>query len=198
MTVTLKRNARVALYGDSFMSICQPYIAYFYGLRNKGIVTICHNFGGTAMCDWYSTLESTERPDLALFLFVGNFLTPCTQTGKGWLDEWSAEIERAMADCSYLGIPAAWIVPPNDPGTPVQSHPLRPYIVFLASKYGHQVINCDMPPSGPGMQENGLYVAQTSDGQWVKDSTGHPTCSSSTPSGPGAARMADAICAATP
>jgi len=196
MKVTLKRNATVALYGDSLMSQCSQYIRFFLGLRKQNITTIDENYAGTAICDWLPVITSGDvRPTLAVFLFSGNFITPCTQNrhmdeedvGQRWLDVCIEDMTAAMDACKRLSVPAAWVIPPNDVGTPAQSHPLTPYYSWISGTRGQQWINADSSPAG-NVIENGVYVHTTSDGKAVRADDNHHFAPD------GAMRFANAIC----
>jgi len=184
----LECNATVALYGDSLMDQCSNYIRFFLGLRNKNITTIPEYYPGTAICDWLPVLQSgTVKPSLAVFLFTGNFITPCTQNRGDWLKVCVDDMAIAMDYCKWFGVPAAWVIPPATVGQPAQSHPLMPYYAWISGTKGQQWINADSSPAG-NVIEDGVYVKQTSDGKVVRaDDNNHFT-------DVGAMRFANAIC----
>lgn len=192
----LRQNDTVALYGDSMMDQCSNYIKFFLGLRDQNITTITKYFPGTALCDALPDLASGKvKPSLAVFLFTGNMLTPCTQgrhliepdLTKRMLGVYVDDMTAAMDYCNFFHVPAAWVMPPAPVGEPAQSHPLVPYYSWIASVKGQRWIDADRSPAGDVIQD-GVYVKQTGDGKQVRaDDNRHFAPD-------GAMRFANAIC----
>jgi hypothetical protein len=68
----------VDLFGDSLGYQAEPYLDTFFTQTHEYAVSN-YTYGGTATCDWLSTMAraSAERPQVAVFVFSGNAFTPC-------------------------------------------------------------------------------------------------------------------------
>jgi hypothetical protein len=68
----------VDLFGDSLGYQAEPYLDTFLAWTHNYMVSN-YTYGGTATCDWLSTMAvaAAERPQAALLVFSGNAFTPC-------------------------------------------------------------------------------------------------------------------------
>ena len=66
------------LFGDSLGFQAAPYFNMFFAQTHDYAVSD-YTYGGTATCDWLSTMAvaAAERPQAALLVFSGNAFTPC-------------------------------------------------------------------------------------------------------------------------
>ena len=64
---------RVDLFGDSLGYQAEPYLDMFFAESHDYTVS-SYTYGGTATCDWLSTMAAAaaQRPQDALFVFSGN------------------------------------------------------------------------------------------------------------------------------
>ena len=69
---------QVDLFGDSLGYQAEPYLDMFLAQTHDYAVSN-YTYGGTATCDWLSTMAvaAADRPQAALLVFSGNALTPC-------------------------------------------------------------------------------------------------------------------------
>ena len=69
---------QVDLFGDSLGYQAEPYLDMFFAQTHDYTVSN-YTYGGTATCDWLSTMAvaAAERPQAALLVFSGNAFTPC-------------------------------------------------------------------------------------------------------------------------
>jgi len=68
----------VDLFGDSLGYQAEPYLDMFVAQFHDFTMSN-YTYGGTATCDWLSTMAAAaaQRPQDALFVFSGNAFTPC-------------------------------------------------------------------------------------------------------------------------
>jgi hypothetical protein len=119
---------RVLLVGDSLGEQSLPWVVSgLPGWRVDSLV-----YGGTAACDWVDLagqVAAATHPDLVVFTFVGNALTPCTGflSGVPLLQRYLADLDRlcaavSPAPCVAVGQPVlapwvAWTMPAGDEPT---------------------------------------------------------------------------------
>ena len=110
---------------------------------------IPRNYGGTAPCDWsdpaaLATFFAATRPDVVVFSFIGNSITPCTghRTGTALLDEYRADLvaicrAAAPARCVAVGQPmlgptvGRTLPGPDEPTTMYRHHALLGHWGFV-------------------------------------------------------------------
>jgi hypothetical protein len=124
---------RVALIGDSIMQQASCSIAE--SLSDVGIETSRHAVGGTGLLsglvDWLTEtrkLLSTEKPDVVIAIFVGNYLgSPARDANGNTIDAGTEAFYRAWQDQAKLlsaEVHAAkarmyWVSPPPITATPL-------------------------------------------------------------------------------
>jgi hypothetical protein len=101
-------HQRVDLFGDSLGYQAEPYLDMFFDAA--GNVTVSNNtFGGTATCDWLSTMAAAaaSHPQAAVLVFSGNAFTPCmdgaTLRSPRYYDHYISDTERAIQLFSAAG-----------------------------------------------------------------------------------------------
>jgi hypothetical protein len=110
---------QVDLFGDSLGYQAEPYVDMFFAQTHDFTVSN-YTFGGTATCDWLSTMAAaaTQRPQDALFVFSGNAFTPCMDgvalRSPQYYDLYTAYTEQAIGIFSAVGAHVFLI------GTPVE------------------------------------------------------------------------------
>ncbi len=117
---------RVALIGDSIMEQASCSIAE--SLRDVGIETSRHAVGGTGMLtgyvDWLAKtreIVQTEKPDLVVAIFVGNYFAPGVRDAKGAVIEvdtpafyraWQDHARLVSAEVHAAHAKMYWVRPP--------------------------------------------------------------------------------------
>ena len=98
----------VDLFGDSLGYQAEPYLDMFFAQTHDYRVSN-YTYGGTATCDWLSTMApaAAERPQAALFVFSGNAFTPCmdgvTLRSPQYYDLYTTYTEQAIGIFSAVG-----------------------------------------------------------------------------------------------
>ena len=92
----------IDLFGDSLGYQAAPYLGTFF--TEAGNFTVSnHTFGGTATCDWLSTMAAAAaaHPQVAVLVFSGNALTPCMDglavRSLQYYDRYTSDTEQAIA-----------------------------------------------------------------------------------------------------
>jgi hypothetical protein len=99
---------KVDLFGDSLGYQAEPYLDMFFAQTHDYAVTN-YTYGGTATCDWLSTMAAAaaQRPQDALFVFSGNAFTPCMDgvalRSPQYYDLYTAYTEQAIGIFSAVG-----------------------------------------------------------------------------------------------
>jgi hypothetical protein len=124
---------RVALIGDSIMA--QASCAIAESLADLGIRTSRHAVSGSGLLagmDWVAETQRilrTERPDVVVAIFVGNYLFGAARNAAGNIIEddtpeffraWQARAELLSAEVHAAHASMYWVSPP-----PITERPLR-------------------------------------------------------------------------
>lgn len=117
------RPVRVELWGDSLSWEARgPFTASVaaHGHANVRVRV----YGGTALCDWLPDIQSqlaSFRPQVVVFQFSGNNLTPCVETasgrkreGRALANAYRAAVHRVMGMIPS-GVAVYWVAPPPMP-----------------------------------------------------------------------------------
>ena len=116
---------RAVLFGDSLAVEVGPVWQFLLG---ADVETEVWAFGGTAPCDWFSKIEELvehRRPDVVVFSFLGQGLTPCMRGPRGELTptEIGAKYRRHAARATEIaqryGAKVAWSAGPMPLAPPV-------------------------------------------------------------------------------
>ena len=98
----------VDLFGDSLGYQAEPYLDMFLAQTHDYTVSN-YTYGGTATCDWLSTMAvaAAERPEAALLVFSGNTFTPCMDgvslRSPQYYDLYTSYTEQAIGIFSAVG-----------------------------------------------------------------------------------------------
>jgi hypothetical protein len=97
------------VWGDSLM--VQAHDPFVFGLHNMGYDhTNVNAYGGTAPCDWLSSIQAAAKanpkPRIAILEFAGNNYTACTHryTGQQLQDEYNNVIAAEVLTLEHAGI----------------------------------------------------------------------------------------------
>ena len=117
---------RVALIGDSIM--VQASCAIADSLRDVGIETHLHAYFGTGLltgpADWLAVTQQilkTEKPDVVIAIFVGNYLPPTFRDARGavvkddtpsFYQAWQAHAALLSAEVRAAHARMFWVSPP--------------------------------------------------------------------------------------
>ena len=117
---------RVALIGDSIMEQASCSIAE--SLRDVGIATSRHAVGGSGMLtgyvDWLAKTREilqTEKPDVVIAIFVGNYFPPWVRDAKGaaievdtpaFFKAWQDHARLVSAEVGAAHAKMYWVSPP--------------------------------------------------------------------------------------
>jgi hypothetical protein len=94
----------VVLYGDSLAWESRDDFALAFA-GHPGVQLVVRTFGGTAICDWLSTMAqdaATLRPGAVVVEFSGNALTPCMQDAAGTPLSGDAYFQRYGSDAEAV------------------------------------------------------------------------------------------------
>ncbi len=126
---------------------------------------IARNHGGTAPCDWadpdtLAELFATTRPDVVVFSFIGNSITPCTQHARGndLLGAYRADLvsicrAAAPARCVAVGQPTLGplvertLPGPDEPTTTYRHHALLGHWGFIDAGGSTETITGTFDPT---------------------------------------------------
>jgi len=98
----------VDLFGDSLGYQAEPYLDMLF-TRTHDYRVSNYTYGGTATCDWLSMMArvAAERPQVAVFVFSGNALTPCMDgvnvRSSQYYDLYTNYTEQAIGIFSGVG-----------------------------------------------------------------------------------------------
>jgi hypothetical protein len=98
----------VDLFGDSLGYQAEPYLDTFFAWTHNYTVSN-YTYGGTATCDWLSTMAvaAAERPQAVLLVFSGNAFTPCmhgvTPRSPQYYDLYTTYTKQAIGIFSAVG-----------------------------------------------------------------------------------------------
>jgi hypothetical protein len=115
---------RVDLFGDSLGYQAEPYLNVFFA-RTGGYRLSSYTYGGTATCDWLSSMAAAaaERPQVVLLVFSGNAFTPCmegvTLDSPQYFSLYAAYTKQAIGLFSAVDAHVFLVGTPIDESSPV-------------------------------------------------------------------------------
>lgn len=146
----------VAWFGDSLTQSSEATLVGAFDERFDDRYDLAvSSFGGTALCDWLSHIDtalSSDDPPAALVLsFYGNNFTPCmgaageapghAQGSSDFYDVYASSMDLVAARAAAAGVPVAWVqAPPRSPGVVGGPVEVRDALTELAADRGWPIL----------------------------------------------------------
>lgn len=149
------RLMKVSLFGDSILQSCDGNLTWFYGVRN---IQVADKFfmGGTSACDWFDDAE-VMKGDLAVVMFNGNMLNPCTQGRGSQLEVFAHDMDHLAQIFLITNKPVLWCGGPGGVGELEAVNWRAAITAEIARKYGQRYDNSSRVLTAPALDGTPYY-----------------------------------------